>query len=143
MTRVILSLPTAPEEFLGFATKKNKDWFDESNVEIQKMLEEKRSAQQVCLAHPFCPAKKPAFRQIRNMLQLKLRVMQNEWWTNLAIRTQRCADAGDFRGFYEALKAVYGPTYQTQSSLCSADRQTLLKDNSNLVPLDRTFPGPV
>ena len=77
---------------------------------------------------PILSCEKSCFRQIRNRLQLKLRVMQNEWWTNLSVRTQWCADAGDLRGFYEALKVVYGPTYQIQSPLQRADRQTLLKD---------------
>ena len=38
--------------------------------------------------------------------------MQNDWWTGLAERTQRYADMGDMRAFYEALKAVYGPLHQ-------------------------------
>ncbi|CAM4573391.1 unnamed protein product [Leuciscus chuanchicus] len=33
------------------------------------------------------------------------------------IRTKLCADTGDYRGFYEALKAVYGPSYQILSPL--------------------------
>ena len=109
------------EEILGFTTKRNKDWFDENNEEIQKFLVEKRSTHQAHLAHPSCPVKKAAFRHICGNLQLKLRVMQNEWWTNLAVRTQQHADAGDFRAFYEALKAVYGPTHQARSPLRSAD----------------------
>ena len=32
------------EEILEFTTKRNKDWFDENNEEIQKLLAEKRSA---------------------------------------------------------------------------------------------------
>ena len=56
--------------------------------------------------------------------------MQNEWWTNLAVRTQQHADAGDFIVFYDALKAVYGPTHQARSSLRSADGRALLKDKT-------------
>ena len=33
-----------------------------------------------------------------------------ERWAKLAKRTQQYADSGDYRGFYNALKAVYGPT---------------------------------
>ncbi|XP_037803548.1 craniofacial development protein 2-like [Penaeus monodon] len=58
-------------------------------------------------------------------LQHKHREIQNEWWTNLAEKTQLCADTGDYRGFYEALKAVYGPTHHVQSPLRSADGQAL------------------
>ena len=121
------------EEMLGFTTKKNKEWFDENNEEIQKLLAEKRSAHQAHLAHPSCPVKKAAFRHICSNLRLKLRVMQNKWWTNLAVRTQQYADAGDFRGFYEVLKVVYGPTHQARSPLRSADGRALLKDQTSIL----------
>ena len=60
-------------------------------------------------------------------------MMQNEWWTNLVVRTKRYADAGDFRGFYEALKPVYGPTHQVRSPLPSADGRALLKDKTSIL----------
>lgn len=110
-------------EVLGFTTNKNKDWFDENNQESQELLAKKRSAHQAHLAQLSCPVKKDAFRSSSSNLKRKLRAIQNEWWTNLAVRTQLCADAGDYRGLYEALKTVYGPTHQVQSPLPSADGQ--------------------
>ena len=121
------------EEVLGFTTKRNKDWFGENNKEIQKLPAEKRSAHQAHLAHSSYPVKKAAFRHICSNLLLKLRVMQNEWWTNLAVRNQQYADAGDFRGFYEALKAVYDLTNQARNSLRSADGRGLLKDKTSIL----------
>ena len=59
--------------------------------------------------------------------------MQNEWWTNLVVRTQQYADAGDFTAVYEALKAVYGPTHQARSRLRSADGRALLKDKTSIL----------
>ena len=121
------------EEVLGFTTKKNKDWFDENNQEIQELLAKKRSAHQAHLAQPSCPEKKAAFRLVCSNLQRKLREIQNEWWTILAERTQLCADTGDYRGFYEALKAVYGPSHQVQSPLRSSDGQALLTDKTSIL----------
>jgi len=46
------------EEVLGFVTKKNKDWFDENNQEIQELLVKKKSAHQAHLAQPSCPERK-------------------------------------------------------------------------------------
>ena len=46
--------------------------------------------------------------------------MQNDWWTGLAERTQRYADMGEMRAFYEALKTVYGPSHQIQAPLRSS-----------------------
>ena len=121
------------EEVLGYTTRKNKDWFDENNQEIQELLTQKRSAHQAHLAQPSCPEKKAAFRLVCSKLQRKLREIQNEWWTNLAKSTQMCADAGDYRGFYEALKAVYGPIYQVRSPLRSADGLELLTDKTAIL----------
>ena len=44
-----------------------------------------------------------------------------DWWTVLAERTQRCADMGDMRAFYEAPRTVYGPSHQVQAPLHPAD----------------------
>ena len=121
------------EEVLGYTTRKNKDWFDENNQEIQELLTQKRSAHQAHLAQPSCPEKKAAFRLVCSKLQRKLREIQNERWTNLAKSTQMCADAGDHRGFYEALWAVYGPIYQVRSPLRSSDGLELLTDKTAIL----------
>ena len=121
------------EEVFGYTTRRNKDWFDENNQEIQELLTQKRSAHQAHLAQPSCPEKKAAFRLVCSILQRKLREIQNEWWTNLAKSTQMFADAGDYRGFYEALKAVYGPIYQVRSPLHSSDGLELLTDKTAIL----------
>ncbi|KAJ7425713.1 craniofacial development protein 2-like protein [Willisornis vidua] len=41
------------EESLGFSSKKNKDWFDENNQEVQELLK-KRTVHQAHLAQPSC-----------------------------------------------------------------------------------------
>lgn len=121
------------EDTLGFSTKKNRDWFDENNLEGQELLSKKRSAHQAHLARPSCPHKKAAFRLECSTVQRKLREIQNEWWTNLAVKTQVCADTGDYRGFYEALKTAYGPSYQILSPLRSADGTELLTEKDTIV----------
>ena len=65
-------------EVLGFFTKKNKDWFDENDHELQELLARKRRAHLAHLAQSSCPAKKAAFRLTCGNLQRKLRVIQNE-----------------------------------------------------------------
>ena len=120
-------------EIIGYTSRKNRDWFDENNEEIQKLLAKKRAAHQAHLAKPSCPSQKATFRQVCSQLQRRLRELQNNWWTALAEKTQLCADTGNIRGFYEALKAVYGPSHHIQSPLCSADGQTLLTDKSSIL----------
>ena len=69
------------EEVLGHTKKKNKDWFDENNKEIQDLLSKTRAAHQAHLAQPTCHVKKATFRQACSILQRKLRDLQNDWWT--------------------------------------------------------------
>ena len=59
--------------------------------------------------------------------------MQNNWWTELAERTQRYADIGDMCAFYEALKAIYGPSHQIQAPLRSSDGSTQLTDKEAIL----------
>ena len=59
--------------------------------------------------------------------------MQNDWWTGRAERTQRYADMGDMRAFYEALKAVCEPSHQIQAPLRSSDGSTLLTDKKAIL----------
>ena len=40
---------------------------------------------------------------------------------------------GDMRAFYEALKGVYGPSYQIQAPLRSSDGSTLLTDKEAIL----------
>ena len=121
------------EEARGHTKKKNKDCFDENNKEIQDLLSKKRAAHQDHLAQPTCHVKKATFRRACSILQRKLRELQNDWWDCLAMETQLWADVRDYRGFYEALKAVYGPTHQIQSPLRSSDGQDLLTDNTSIL----------
>ncbi|XP_051657446.1 craniofacial development protein 2-like [Manacus candei] len=55
------SILQSSEESLGFSFKKNKDWFDENNQEIQELLRKKGTAHQAHLALPSCHARKAAF----------------------------------------------------------------------------------
>ena len=59
--------------------------------------------------------------------------MQNDWWIALAERTQCYADMGDMRAFFEALKAVYGPSHQIQAPLRSSDESTLLTNKEAIL----------
>ncbi|GFR93096.1 craniofacial development protein 2 [Elysia marginata] len=112
----------------GYTKRLHRDWFDENNQEVLDLLAQKWAAHQAHLAQPSCTAKKASFRHACTILQSKLRVMQNNWWEDLARITQQCADIGDYRRFYEALKTVYGPAHQIQSPLRNSDGQQLLTE---------------
>ena len=127
------TLQETTAEVVGFTTRKNKDWFDESDEEIRQLISDKRSCHQRVLSNPGYQAAKESYRQACCTLQKKLREIQNDWWLALAQRTQRYADTGNSRAFYEALRAVYGPTHQIQAPLRSADGSTLLTDKKDIL----------
>ena len=102
-------------------------------MEIQWLLEKKRSSHNRLLAKPDDQAAKAAYKTACSTFQAKLRTMQNDWCTELAERTQRYAGMGDMRAFYEVLKAVYGPSHQSQAPLCSSDGSTLLTDKEAIL----------
>ena len=105
--KIMLQETTA--KVVCLATRKHQDWFDKADKEIQELLKKKRSCHNHLLAKLDDQAAKAAHKTACSTLQTKLRTMQNDWWTGLAARTQRYANMGDMRAFYEALKAVYGP----------------------------------
>ena len=59
--------------------------------------------------------------------------MQKDWWEEMGDKTQLYADLGLTRAFFEALKAIYGPSYQTQAPLLSAERTTLHTDKESIM----------
>ena len=129
--KTILQETTA--EVVGLSTRKHQDWIDEADKEIHELLEKKRTSHNYMLATPDNQAAKAAYKTACSTLQAKLRTMQNDWWTGLAERTQRYADMGDMRAFYEALKAVHGLSNQIQAPLRSSDGSTLLTDKEAIL----------
>ena len=103
--KIILQETTA--EITDLSTRKDQDWFDLADREIQELLEKKLSCHNQLLAKPDDQAAKTAYSTSCSPLQAKLRTMQNDWWTALAERTQRYAGMGDMRAFYEALRRKY------------------------------------
>ena len=94
-------------QVVGLSTRKHQDWFDEADKETQELLEKKRSCHNHMFAKLDDQTAKAAYKIACSTLRAKLRTMQNDWWTGLAVMTQRYADMGDMRAFYEALQTVY------------------------------------
>ena len=104
-----------------------------SDPAIQGLLDKKHSCYNHLLFKPDDPAAKAAYKKACSTLQASLRTMQNDWWEEMADKTQLYADLGLTRTFFEALKAIYAPSYQTQAPLLSADRTTLHTDKESIM----------
>ena len=120
-------------ECVGPTTRKHKDWFDENNLEIAKLLEDKHRAFKAHLDDPNNPAKRDALRNIRSITQQKLRHMQDTWLSNKADEIQSYADRKDMKNFYAGLREIYGPTTSGSSPLLDTDGTTLITDKEKIL----------
>ena len=66
----------AARETLDPKKRKHQDWFDESNEEITRLLEEKNRLYKVYL-NDKSPSRKASLDNIRSTVQRKFREMQN------------------------------------------------------------------
>ena len=132
--KTILQETTA--EVDGLSTRKHQDWFDKADKKSKNCSKRNAPATIICLQNlmirrPRLHTRLPAVHS-----RLSLGPCKKNLWTGLAERTQRYVDKGDMRAFYDALKAVYGP-----STLFGwkypADRQ-----GSHSPVLVRAFRGP-
>jgi len=102
-------LMATAQETLGTISKKNRDWFTESNHEITALLQEKNRAHQAHLKNPSSEFLKKRLAELRANAQTQLRGLEDRWWRDLAIEIQGYADTNDMQRFYESTKRIYGP----------------------------------
>lgn len=117
---------------LGTTKRKNRDWFDEQAEDIHLLLAQKNKAHHLVLTNPSASSRKN-LSDLRSTVQLKIRAMQNEWWTKLAHEIQGYANSGDQQQFYNALKTAYGPQGNSLHPTRSADGTTLITEKTKIL----------
>ena len=115
------------------ARPSHQDCFDENDIEIQTLLEEKHQLHQAYLSDPSSDTKKDAYDSKRREVQKKLRVMQDTWLSNKVDEIQGCADRHDMKSFYNSLKCECGPPTLGSSPMLNADGATLITDRKEIV----------
>ncbi|KAL2090150.1 hypothetical protein ACEWY4_014838 [Coilia grayii] len=113
-------------------TRKHQDWFDDNDIEIEQLINAKRKAFCSWQNDINCRAKRQTHSKAKAAVQRRVRELKNQWWMEKAQEIQRLADSGDTRGFFNATKAIYGPSYRGLNPLRSKDGKTLLKDESGI-----------
>ena len=73
------------------------------------------------------------FHEKKKTVQTLLHDMQNSWWIARAEEIQTAADKTDYKSFWQGLKAVYGPNYQSYPSIKSKDGVMLITDPKNIL----------
>ena len=106
---------------------------NDSHLEIYGLLQAKNEAHDAFLHNPNSSTLKSHWKELRSKAQQDLRYMENSWWTQKAEEIQRLADTNDSQKFYEALKAVYGPSHHKVHPLESKDGNTVIKDHDGIL----------
>nr|VZI26158.1 unnamed protein product [Spirometra erinaceieuropaei] len=110
----------------------HQDWFDQNDAVIRNLLAEKNRLHKAYVDHPT-DATKAAFYRSRRQLQQRLREMQDAWTARKAEEIQGYADHNEWKNFFSAIKAVYGPPTKGTAPLLSADGNTLLTEKTQIL----------
>nr|VZI49773.1 unnamed protein product [Spirometra erinaceieuropaei] len=117
---------------LGRAPRQHQDWFDDNDAAISNLLAKKNRLHKAYVDHPT-EANKVAFYRSRRQLQQRLREMQDAWTARKAEEIQGYADRNEWKNFFSAIKAVYGPPTKGTASLLSADGSILLTEKTQIL----------
>nr|VZH97735.1 unnamed protein product [Spirometra erinaceieuropaei] len=117
---------------LGRVPRQHQDWFDDNDAAIRNLLAEKNCLHKAYVDHPT-DATKAALYRSRRQLQQRLREMQDAWTAQKAEEIQGYADHNEWKNFFSAIKAVYGPLTRGTASLLSADGSTLLTEKTQIL----------
>nr|VZI32172.1 unnamed protein product [Spirometra erinaceieuropaei] len=117
---------------LGRVPRYYQDWFDDNDAAIRNLLAEKSRLRKAYVDHPT-DATKAAFYRSRRQLQQRLREMQDAWTARKAEEIQKYADRNEWKNFFSAIKAVYGPPTKGTAPLLSADGSTLLTEKTQIL----------
>lgn len=124
-------------DILGFKTRKQKDWFDENNVEIANLLDIKHVLHKKLLNSNLSDKERlttqQSLRKHKSVLQKELRTMKNTWWSNMAAEVQLAFDKKDSKTMYDLLKQVFGPRQSSVTPLMSKDGSTLIKGTKGIL----------
>nr|VZI23149.1 unnamed protein product [Spirometra erinaceieuropaei] len=126
------TVQSTPLAVLGRAPRQHQDWFDDNDAVIRNLLAEKNRLHKVYVDHPT-DATKAAFYRSRRQLQQRLRKMQDAWTARKAEEIQGYADRNEWKNFFSAIKAVYGPATKGTAPLLSADGNTLLTEKTQIL----------
>ncbi|BHF75159.1 hypothetical protein SprV_0501825400 [Sparganum proliferum] len=117
---------------LGRARCQHQDWFDDNDAVISNLLAEKNRLHKAYVDHPTTD-KKAAFYHSRRHLQQRLREMHDAWTARKAEEIQGYANRNEWKNFFAAIKAVYGPPTKGSAPLLSADGSTLLTEKTQIL----------
>lgn len=119
------NLHNCATEVLGKPERKNQDWFDESEVEIRKLVVDYRRS---LLSKDVSERRKAHYS-----LKLKVRALKDKWWLEKATEIQRYADTNQSGRFFESLSTVFGPKPKKVAPILSKDKTQRLTEQKDVL----------
>ena len=119
-------------EHLGTVNSRHEDWFDENNAELQQLIETRNQARNSMLSRNT-RSTKAKYRTASRKLTARCRELKNDWWLAKAAELQVLADTNDMRGFYQSMRAVWGPRISHPDQLLACNQSTLLTEKQDLL----------
>ena len=89
-------------------SRKHQDWFDSNRVEVLLCVVERRAARKAYLSDKSNVSLKQVYRRLCNTIQKETRRMRILFWNNVADNIQDLFDKNESRGYFAAMKHVYG-----------------------------------
>ena len=120
-------------EVLGQPKRKNADWFNEKDGNIQVLLENRRKLYLRTLEGRCTRSSKLQYQNSKSVLQRDLRDIENQWWLDKAHEIQQLNDAKDSKNLFAALKKVYGPSIGNTAPVASSDGTVLHTEKSDIM----------
>nr|VZI49048.1 unnamed protein product [Spirometra erinaceieuropaei] len=117
---------------LGRDPRQHQDWFDDNDAVIRNMLAEKDRLHKAYVDQPT-EDNKAVFYRSRRYIQQRLCEMQDASTARKAEELQGYADRNEWKKFFSAIKAVYGPPTKGTAPLLSADGSTLLTEKTPIL----------
>ena len=120
------------QRILGSRQRKNRDWFNENDANIEALPSTKRAS---LLAYRASGSNsdRQHYNRSSAIAQKELRRMHYNWWNQIAADIQAFADRGDQGGLFQALKRAFGLTSSAAAPLLSADGLMLLSDRISIL----------
>nr|VZI47489.1 unnamed protein product [Spirometra erinaceieuropaei] len=117
---------------LGRAPRQHQDWFDGNDDAISNLLTEKNRLHKAYVDHPTDDIR-AAFFLSRRLVQQRLREDQDAWTAHKAGEIQGYVDHNEWKNYFSAIKAVYGPPTKGTAPLLSADGSTILTEKTQIL----------
>ncbi|CAI9715965.1 Hypothetical predicted protein [Octopus vulgaris] len=119
---------------LGLKNRKHRDWFDENDLQINKLLEGKlsctknTSVPQMRIKSPYRSLSKDKITTLK-----KDTTDENKWWSDISEKIQKAYNNKDLISVYHLIGQVFGPRSSFVVPLKSKDSCFLFKDHEGIM----------